>query len=42
MQVCFGVDADGVVLGGLNVEGEAILQEAELFQTLAALKSTGG
>ena len=37
-EVCFGVDADGVVVCGFDIEAEAILEEAELFETLGTFE----
>jgi hypothetical protein len=34
LQVFFGVDADGVELGGLYVDGDVVFEEAELFEAL--------
>jgi hypothetical protein len=42
VEVGFGVDADGVVVGGLDVEVEAVFEEAELFESLGALELAGG
>jgi len=41
-QVGFGVDANGVVVGGLDVDLETILEEPKLFETLGAFKLAGG
>jgi hypothetical protein len=41
VEVLFGIDADGVVLGGGDVEGEAVFEEAELLETLGALEGAG-
>src|ERR1039458_4633453 len=41
-EVGLGVDADGVEIGGLDVDGEAVFEEAELFEALGALQPAGG
>src|ERR1017187_7407460 len=41
-EVGLGVDADGVEVGGLDVDGEAVFEEAELFEALGALQPAGG
>ena len=40
-EVSFGVDSDGVVVGGLDVKLETVLQEAKLFQALGSFKGAG-
>ncbi len=37
-EVGFGVDANGVVVGGLHVDVEAILEEPKLFEALGAFE----
>ncbi len=40
--VFFGVNADGVVLGFGDVDGDAVFEEAELFEALGELERAGG
>ena len=40
-EVGFSVDADGVELGGLDVDAEAVLEEAELLEALGAFELAG-
>ncbi len=37
-EVFLGVDADGVDPGGLDVDGDAVFEEAELFQAFGAFQ----
>ena len=41
-EVGLGIDADGVEVGGLDIDGEAVLEEAELFEALGALEPASG
>ena len=41
-EVGFGVDADGVVMGGLDDDVQAILEEAKLLEALGAFECAGG
>lgn len=41
-EVGFGVDADGVMVGGLDVDLYTILQEAKLFEALRAFELADG
>ena len=41
MEVFFGVDADGVEVGGLDVDVYAVFEEAELFETFGLFKEAG-
>ena len=41
VKVFFGVDADGVVVGGLDVDVEAVFEEPELLQALGAFEWAG-
>jgi len=40
-EVGLGVDADGVVAGGFDVDGDVVLEEAELFEALGAFEEAG-
>ena len=42
VEVLFGVDTDGVVLGGGDVEIEAVFEEAELLEALGKFEGAGG
>jgi hypothetical protein len=42
VEVFFGVDADGVEVGGFDVNGDAVFEEAQLFQALGMFESAGG
>ena len=42
LEVFLGVDAYGVVVGGLDVEADAVFKEAELFEALDLLEGAGG
>ncbi len=42
MEVFFGVDADGVEVGGLDVDGDAVFEEAELLEALGVFEGAGG
>ncbi len=42
MEVFFGVDADGVEVGGLDVDGDAVFEEAELFEALGVFERAVG
>ena len=41
MEVFFGVYADGVEVGGFDVDVDAVFEEAELLQALSALELAG-
>ena len=41
-EVFFGVDADGVEGGGFDVEGDAVFEEAELFEAFGLFEGAGG
>jgi len=41
-EVFFGVDADGVEVGGLDVEVDAVFEETELFQALGLFEDAVG
>jgi len=41
VEVLLGVDADGVEVGGFDVDVDAVFQEAELFETLGLFESAG-
>ena len=41
VEVLFGVDADGVVLGGGDVEVEAVFEQAKLLEALGELERAG-
>jgi hypothetical protein len=40
-EVGFGVDADGVVVGGGDVDGDVVFEEAELFEALGLFEEAG-
>jgi len=40
-EVFFRIDADGIVLGFGYVDGDAIFEEAELFQSLGEFQGAG-
>jgi len=40
-EVFFGIDADGVVRGGGDVDGDAVFEEAQLFEALGELERAG-
>lgn len=42
MEVFFGVDSDGVVFGGLDVDGDVVFEETELFEALGLFEEAGG
>ena len=42
MEIFFGVDADGVVVGGFDVDGDSIFQKTELFEALGLFEGAGG
>ena len=42
MEVFFGVDADGVEVGGFDVDVDAVFEEAELFEALGLFEGAGG
>jgi hypothetical protein len=42
VEVFFGVDADGVEVGGFYVNVDAVFEEAELLQALGVFESAGG
>jgi hypothetical protein len=42
VEVFFSVDADGVVLGGGDVEAEAVFEETELLEALGTFEGAGG
>jgi hypothetical protein len=42
VEVFFGVDSDGVVFGGLDVDGDVVFEEAELFEALGLFEEAGG
>jgi len=42
VEVFFGVDADGVEVGGFDVDVDAVFQEAELFEALGLFEGAGG
>ena len=42
LEVIFGVDADGVEVGGFDVQADAVFEIAELFEPLGLLEFTGG
>ena len=37
-KILLGVDTDGIYIGGLDVDRDAVLEEAELFESLSALQ----
>ena len=41
-EVFFGVDTDGVEVGGFDVDVDAVFEEAELFETFALFEDAGG
>jgi hypothetical protein len=42
VEVFFGVNADGVEVGGFNVDVDAVFEEAELFEALGLFECAGG
>jgi hypothetical protein len=40
-EVGFGVDTDGVVVGGFDVDGDVVFEEAELFEALGLFEEAG-
>jgi hypothetical protein len=42
MEVFFGVDADGVEVGGLDVDVDVVFEEAELLEALGLFEGAGG
>src|SRR5271170_6799683 len=42
VEVFFGVDADGVEFGGLDVDGDVVFEEAELLEALGLFEEAGG
>ena len=42
MKVFFGVDAYGVEVGGFDVDGDAVFEEAELFEAFDLFEGAGG
>jgi len=42
LQVFFRVDANGVEVGGGDVEGEVVFEQAKLFEAFGALEGAGG
>jgi hypothetical protein len=38
LEVGFGVDADGVLVGGFDVEVEAVFEEAELLEAFGVFE----
>ena len=42
MEVFFGVDADGVEVGGFDVDVDVVFEEAELFEALGLFEGAGG
>jgi hypothetical protein len=42
LEVFFGVYADGVVVGGFDVDGDAVFEEAELFEALGLFEEAVG
>jgi hypothetical protein len=41
VEVFFGVDSNGVVFGGLDVDGDVVFEEAELFEALGLFEEAG-
>ena len=41
-EVFFGVYAYGVVVGGFDVDGDVVFEEAELFEALGLFEGAGG
>jgi len=35
MEVVFSVNTDGVVVGGFDVDGDSVFEEAKLFEALS-------
>ena len=42
VEVFIGVDSDGVVFSGLDVNGDVVFKEAELFEALGLFEEAGG
>ena len=42
VEVFFGVYAYCVVVGGFDLDGDVVFEEAELFETLDLLEGAGG
>lgn len=42
VQISFGIDANGVGVGGLDVDTQTVLEEAELFEALGEFELAGG
>ena len=42
LEVFLGVDAYGVVVGGLDVDADTVFEETELFEALDLLEGAGG
>ena len=42
MEVFFGVDADGVVVRGFDVDVDAVFEEAELLEAFGLFEGAGG
>jgi hypothetical protein len=42
VEVLFGVDADGVEVGGFDVDVDAVFEEAELLEALGLFEGAGG
>ena len=42
LEVFFGVDAYGVEVGGFDVDGDSVFEEAELFEALGLFEGAGG
>ncbi|WP_433968971.1 hypothetical protein [Tunturiibacter gelidiferens] len=42
LEVLFGVDSDGVEFGGLDVDGDVVFEEAELFEAFGLFEKAGG
>ena len=42
LEVFFGVDAYGVVVGGFDVDRDVVFEKAELFEAFDLFEGTGG
>jgi hypothetical protein len=42
VEVLLGVDADGVEVGGFDVDVDVVFEEAELFEALGLFEGAGG
>ena len=42
VEIFFGVDADGVEVGGFDVDVDAVFEEAELLEALGLFEGAGG